>query len=163
MPARPVPKPFLSQKYILTYKQLPGLEVCGYRYYTKPMLFFFTQKILEDKYHVLYQKAKKAVDARDKNRLWICVTANSMKANKVVRTRATRRLRTAILESLSEHGYSRDGKALVEGQRNLVGSLQLHAFAPVVMAKFQELKSQMGLVIQDMVRMSRSKSTLRRS
>ena len=156
MPRPPVAKPFLSQKSYLNFKTIPGLNVCGFRYFRIPKLTHQAFRILIEKRNVLYQKTRERADARDRSIIWLHVNANQLQAKRVVRIRAQRRLRSVFHMSLNEHGYDKDGRSLVSHQRGLKGSVELYALGPAVTEKFEEMKSQMGMIVQSIISESKS-------
>ena len=154
----PIPKPLFSQKARLDLKPLSGVKVCGFRYYPEPRISYYTQKILDDRYHVLHQRMQERADARDRNALWLTVIASTMKAKSVVRSRAARRLKVAFRMSLNEQGFSHDGKPLTGNRRGLSGSVELYPLAPAVTAEFQEIKSQTDLMVRNVMKALRLKN-----
>jgi len=63
-------------------------------------------------------------------------------------------MRDALFQELRTRGWGRDGRARVEGARDLKGFVRIFTLAPIVKATGGEVQREAGRVVGRMVRMS---------
>ncbi|OAK98361.1 hypothetical protein IQ06DRAFT_350064 [Phaeosphaeriaceae sp. SRC1lsM3a] len=129
---------------------------------------FIPNHIVADRLHPLNETQKRRAQARKKEGLWWHVTTGvDLSKSSCVRSWARRRLRTAFVEELQARGYNEDGtfdnlgaastksssiRLPIRGNSpNLTGSLRLHVLAPLLPAKFVEVKAAVGGIIDAML------------
>ncbi|KAF2466004.1 uncharacterized protein BDR25DRAFT_175405, partial [Lindgomyces ingoldianus] len=129
----------------------------------KPLIY---QPIVDSSHHPLHIIRKRIQGERSRSGLWWHVTVgNNSSKTKVVRSWLRRRLIVAFIEELKSRGFDRDGKfvdtkdnaphrevfreLLERGQiPELKGSLKLHAQAPLVTAKFEDVKREAAKLVE---------------
>ncbi|KAH8717064.1 hypothetical protein GQ44DRAFT_624262 [Phaeosphaeriaceae sp. PMI808] len=122
---------------------------------------FTTKYIIADPTHPLHETQKRKAKERKKEGLWWHTTTSvDTSKSSCVRAWARRRLSNAVIEELRARGYDRDGKFInakllhskqssLDGMSHadsphLMGSLRLHVQAPLLPAKFADIKTEMG-------------------
>jgi hypothetical protein len=121
---------------------------------------FIQNYVVADRSHPLHQAQTRLSGERKREGLWWHVTtAGDLSKSSCVRSWSRRRLRNAIVEELRLRGYDENGKLLktrstsiIEGTTkaslvstyDIEGSLRLHALAPLIPAKFTDVKAEVG-------------------
>lgn len=127
---------------------------------------FIAHRILEDRYHPLYELRKRIHYEREKSGLWWHATVGPISKSRVVRNWARRRLQNAFLESLRERGITKNGAIMKDAKINrlqrtpiiqelldkeagvsLQGSIKLHALPTSISAKNEAIRKETGTVI----------------
>jgi hypothetical protein len=124
---------------------------------------FIQNYVVADQSHPLHQAQKRLSGQRKREGLWWHVTtAGDLSKSSCVRSWSRRRLRNAIVEELRLRGYDDNGKLLktrsagdVDGTTqaspvntcDIEGSLRLHALAPLIPAKFIDVKAEVGNLV----------------
>ena len=80
------------------------------RYYTIHRPGTVTVGILSQTAHPLHRPTHERIAQRDRNSLWHLVSGHFLSTKKVVRSRACRKLRVALLETLRANGYDDFGR-----------------------------------------------------
>jgi hypothetical protein len=129
---------------------------------------FIINHIISDPSHPLQEAQKRLSKERRKEGLWWHVTTGvDLNKSSCVRSWTRRRLRTAIVEELKSRGFDENGKlmhakasasgiqpasiAVSEKYTDLKGSLRIHALAPVIPAKYVDIKADVGQMIETLV------------
>jgi hypothetical protein len=121
---------------------------------------FIQNYVVADRSHPLHQAQTRLSGERKREGLWWHVTtAGDLSKSSCVRSWSRRRLRNAIVEELRLRGYDENGKLLKTRSTNVIegttkaspvstydieGSLRLHALAPLIPAKFTDVKAEVG-------------------
>jgi hypothetical protein len=129
---------------------------------------FIVNYILSDTSHPLHEAQKRRSRERKKEGLWWHATTGvDLTKSSCVRAWARRRLRNAVVEELRTRGYNEygkfmDAKSLNTGRdswsmtskksMDLKGSLRLHVQAPLLPAKYEDIKAETGKLIDIIVR-----------
>ena len=159
--APPTPKPLHGQRVMLQFHYVAGLRICGMKYFEAPQPAYATAQILANPFHTLNPVLQQRHKERDKDTLWLAVTASTMNSRKILRSKCVRRMREAFHEEMKERGLRPDGRTLGEGQPFLVGSLEIYAKQPLLDVNHGEVRMQMGLIIDRLVKAKKSRSTAR--
>ncbi|KAF2036382.1 hypothetical protein EK21DRAFT_96307 [Setomelanomma holmii] len=125
---------------------------------------FLPKFIISDSSHPLNETQKRRAKERGKEGLWWHTTTGvDLSKSSCVRGWARRRLRTAVVEELKARGYDENGKVAHVGSLtsssnvpnatlfDLKGSLRLHAQAPLVPAKFVDVRADVSKILDIMV------------
>jgi hypothetical protein len=143
-------------------KQQPKLFKVNY---TPEYKTFIINHVVQDPSHPLHEAQKRLSMARKQEGLWWHITTGGdLSKSSCVRSWSRRRVRNAIVEGLKEHGYDEDGKlvkrktsdtreslAATTLSDDLRGSLRLHALAPLIPAKYVDVKTEVGQIINAIV------------
>lgn len=125
----------------------------GAKYYQVPRPASATKSILDTPTHPLLIKYQDKVDQRDRNSLWQTITTYALNEKRVVRTKASRKLRLAFREALHEYRYDEKGKPLEEGEKPpLIGSVEVVPFKSTALAKHEDLKKEMRRLVKHIER-----------
>jgi hypothetical protein len=124
---------------------------------------FITNHVLADQSHPLHEVQRRRARERKQEGLWWHVTTGAdLSKSSCVRSWSRRRLRNAIVEELRARGYDENGMRIVPkitngddatpmkaavGPSTIQGSLRLHAQAPLIPAKFTDVKTEVGTVV----------------
>jgi hypothetical protein len=144
--------------------------------YSRDYQTFLRGGVLSEPFHPLFHLRKRIAEARPKTGLWWHVaTGPNTSKRRVVRSWVVRRLRNAFRETLRERGVDEDGKinprahkgvdeglrasnrkgireALERGEEvEIKGSVKLHALAPIVTAKFVDVKTETGIIVEGLL------------
>lgn len=91
---------------------------------------------------------------RPREGLWV-YWATNLETKPVLRHCCLRRMRSALIEELQKRGFDKDGKRAVNGKgrgagkkNGLYGTLNIGAHQGLPVAKGQELRRQMGLIVE---------------
>jgi hypothetical protein len=129
---------------------------------------FINNYVVSDTSHPLHETQKRRSRERKKEGLWWHATTGAdLTKSSCVRAWARRRLRNAVVEELRTRGYDEHGKVLDAGDLqsggnssritapskspNLKGSLRLHIQAPLIPAKYTEIKAETAKIIEIIV------------
>jgi len=98
---------------------------------------------------------------------WHATTGVDLVKSSCVRTWTRRRLQAAVVQQLKARGYDKNGKLLSRRRMksdddlstpmppdpsyDLKGSLRLHVQAPLIPAKFEEIKDEVGTILDIIV------------
>jgi hypothetical protein len=123
---------------------------------------FIINYIASDPFHPLQEAQKRLNRERKHEGLWWHVTTGTdLAKSSCVRSWARRRLRHAIVDELKAHGFDENGQAIRQKGSNspdgpkatktsdgLRGGLRLHVQAPLVPAKYVDVRAEVGQVIK---------------
>jgi hypothetical protein len=123
---------------------------------------FIINYIASDPFHPLQEAQKRLNRERKHEGLWWHVTTGTdLAKSSCVRSWARRRLRNAIVDELKAHGFDENGRLIVQKASDstngpkttktsdgLKGGLRLHVQAPLVPAKYVDVKAEVGQVIK---------------
>lgn len=129
---------------------------------------FIVNHVVSDASHPLHETQKRRQAERKKQGLWWHATTGvNLSKSSCVRAWARRRLRNAVKDELKERGYDDHGmfvnaKAIQDrpdlvdllkaGKKlDLTGSLRLHVQEPLIAAKYAEVRTETGSVIEAVV------------
>lgn len=143
--------------------------------YSSDYKTFIPNHVTADRMHPLNETQRRLQEARKKEGLWWHVTSGvELSKSSCVRSWARRRLRTAVLEELTARGFNQNGKSNSPGTSNtetlrtppamhnpmdLTGSLRLHILAALLPAKFVDIKTEVGSIIDALVEGKNHKNT----
>lgn len=133
-------------------------------YYTRVYKSLFPHHVATDPSHPLYETQRRRQAEKKQEGLWWHATASADSAkSSCIRTWARRRLRNAVVDELKARGYDETGKfakpkivpqradlmaRVGAGQTlDLKGSLRLHVQAPLIPAKYLDIRAEAGAVI----------------
>ncbi|CAN9436740.1 unnamed protein product [Alternaria sp. RS040] len=133
-------------------------------YYTPTYKSLFPHHVATDPSHPLYETQRRRQAEKKQEGLWWHATASADSAkSSCIRTWARRRLRNAVVDELKARGYDETGKfakpkivpqradlmaRVGAGQTlDLKGSLRLHVQAPLIPAKYLDIRAEAGAVI----------------
>jgi hypothetical protein len=136
--------------------------------YTPEYNTFIVNYILSDAAHPLHEGQKRRSRERKKEGLWWHATTGvDLTKSSCVRAWARRRLRNAFVEELRVRGYDEYGKFIHKSKElkpggnsmytppgnslDLKGSLRLHVHAPLLPAKYTDIKAETGRLIDIIV------------
>jgi hypothetical protein len=125
---------------------------------------FILNHIVSDPSHPLQEAQKRLSRERKKEGLWWHVTTGvDLNKSSCVRSWTRRRLRTAIVEELKARGFDENGKLIhaktspsgnqpaqvvvPENSIDLKGGLRVHAQAAAIPAKYADIKTDIGQMI----------------
>lgn len=154
---KPVSWEQMQSYYRIPLIKLPGVTLYRAAYTRKHLPLFAADAILKDPIHPLFPQTQQRYNARSRATLWWNVTSNTTSANpkRVVKSWNNRRLRRAVVEGLEANGLDAEGRVVgeqVEGLRSgLSGTFILYARSAALTADFQELRMQIGLVLQEIL------------
>ncbi|KAF2712720.1 hypothetical protein K504DRAFT_360987, partial [Pleomassaria siparia CBS 279.74] len=131
--------------------------------YAKDYKTFIHHRLVEDKDHPLHFVQKRILRERKEEGLWwhVTVTAQTSRA-KVVRSWVRRRMQNAFIAELRERDIAQDGKLVADktsdigkhgiekkrlGTMGLTGSVKLQAGSLAVTAKYEEIRAEIGGVV----------------
>jgi hypothetical protein len=143
-------------------KQQPKLFKVNY---TPEYKTFIINHVVSDPSHPLHEAQKRlSMDRKQEGIWWHVTTGGDLSKSSCVRSWSRRRLRNAIVEELKAHGYDENGKfvkrkasdtrenlAATTLSNDLRGSLRLHALAPLIPAKYVDVKTEVGQIIKTIV------------
>ncbi|KAL1792418.1 hypothetical protein ACET3X_008925 [Alternaria dauci] len=132
--------------------------------YTPAYKTLIVNHVTSDPSHPLHETQRRRQAERKKEGLWWHATAGvDLNKSSCIRTWARRRLRNAVVDELKARGYDETGKfanakivpqradlmaRVVAGQTlDLKGSLRLHVQAPLIPAKYVDIRAEAGAVI----------------
>ncbi|EOA90626.1 uncharacterized protein SETTUDRAFT_63163, partial [Exserohilum turcica Et28A] len=128
-----------------------------------------TNHVLSDPSHPLHETQRRRQASRPRRGLWWHVTTGAdLNKSSCVRAWARRRVRHAMREELAARGYDEGGcfvgemktKKKEEGlgigkigiaNEDLKGSLRMHVLAPLVAARFEVVRGEVGSVVEALV------------
>ncbi|KAL8716110.1 MAG: hypothetical protein Q9220_000015 [cf. Caloplaca sp. 1 TL-2023] len=113
--------------------------------------------ILNDTTHVLRPLIVSRLRSRPKQGLWVRVSANGFNGKATVRRWAKRRVTQALRLELRERGWEIDGMHLHKDGRVLRGTMELYAKETVVAARWPDIRSELGRVVDAVVSMAEDK------
>jgi hypothetical protein len=132
-------------------------------FYSLEYKTFIQNYVVADRSHPLHQAQTRLSGGRKREGLWWHVTsAGDLSKSSCVRSWSRRRLRNAIVEELRLRGYDENGKLLKTRSTggvddttkaspvstyDIEGSLRLHALAPLIPAKFTDVKAEVGSLV----------------
>jgi hypothetical protein len=136
--------------------------------YTPEYNTFIVNYILSDAAHPLHEGQKRRSRERKKEGLWWHATTGvDLTKSSCVRAWARRRLRNAVVEELRARGYDEYGKYIHKSKEpksggnslytlnssslDLKGSLRLHVHAPLLPAKYADIKAETGRLLDIIV------------
>jgi hypothetical protein len=136
--------------------------------YTPEYQTFIVNYILSDGAHPLHEAQRRRSKERKKEGLWWHATTGvDLIKSACVRSWARRRLRSAVVEELRARGYDEYGKFINQSKflkgggkslnmptgnsLDLKGSLRLHVQAPLLPAKYADVKAETGRLIDIIV------------
>jgi hypothetical protein len=135
----------MSQIYKLLARQQWSLFSVSYAPEYKT---FIVNHIISDPTHPLHETQKRRARERKREGLWWHVTTGAdLTKSSCVRVWARRRLRNAVIEELRARGYDENGMFIgthpAHGKTpDFKGSLRLHIQAPLIPARYDEVKYQ---------------------
>jgi hypothetical protein len=132
--------------------------------YTPEYKTFIINYVVSDPSHPLHEAQKRrSMDRKQEGLWWHITTGADLSKSSCVRSWSRRRLRNAIVEELKAHGYDENGRLVKRkasdsggilttiATGDLKGSLRLHAQAPLIPAKYVDVKTEVGQVIKTIV------------
>jgi hypothetical protein len=160
------------------------LRIFTVQYSSWHFLWYGTANILSDPAHPLYIATLRRSKTADRSGLWWTAAGTfAIGKKRVVRSWAARRLRNAFVEALASRGFDRDGKRVVESakedgkrdgkenrgtqgsvmqaikrvdeRRNLTGTLRIQANPVILTVKFDAVKQEAGLLVDELVKIAR--------
>ncbi|KAF2689309.1 hypothetical protein K458DRAFT_413607 [Lentithecium fluviatile CBS 122367] len=130
---------------------------------------FIKHYVLSDELHPLHHLRQREYEDRKREGLWWHVTSSlDLSKSSVVRNVCRKRLRKAFIEALKERGFDEHGKLVeadvlekhlgsmgrwLRGRQDvcLTGSVRLHVQAPLIPAKYKDVKMESGMVIEALI------------
>jgi hypothetical protein len=130
--------------------------------YTPEYKTFTINYIASDQWHPLQEAQRRRQRERKHEGLWWHVTTGTdLTKSSCVRSWARRRLRNAIVDELKAHGFDENGRPMKQkasdtranptatpASNGLKGGLRLHVQAPLVPAKYVDVKAEVSQVIK---------------
>lgn len=153
------------------YTGLPTVNILRFAF--SPTFYYPSHSanlILSDLDNVRRERTKARLLARPRDGLWVTYSCNAFIKQSVVKSWCQRRLKRAVLEALRDRGYDglgrrigtngngdRDGVVVIveeqEQGMNLRGTLEINGFNNLALAEWNEVRRQIGLVVERVVLM----------
>lgn len=161
----------LSRARYTRYTGLPTVNILRFAF--SPTTFYPSHSanlILSDLDNVRRERTKARLLARPRDGLWVTYSCNAFIKQSVVKSWCQRRLKRAVLEALRDRGYDKLGRRRIEkgkngvvvveqqGKINLRGTLEINGFSNMALAEWEEVKRQIGLVVERVVLMCAPKA-----
>lgn len=116
------------------------------------------QCVLADATHVLRPLINHRLQSRARKGLWVRITANSIGGKTIVRRWAKRRVQQAVREELEARNFGMDGFGIEKPRKEIRGTMEVIVRQPTVGVRWEDLKSDIGRLVEAVVVMAESKA-----